>query len=128
DLPSIQPDDLVVLELSSYMLEHLRAMRWSPHVALITMLAADHLEWHGSVEAYHAAKAVLVEFQKPGDFAVLNQNDDPSKKLAGRTAAHVKWFGEASAKAFALNIPGAHNQINAQGAFAAATCAGISWE
>jgi UDP-N-acetylmuramoylalanine--D-glutamate ligase len=127
-LPQIAADDLVILELSSYMLEHLRAMRWSPHIALITMLAQDHLEWHGSVEAYLAAKAVLVEFQKPTDFAVLNQNDPASQTLATKTAANVKWFGPTSAPEFSLHIPGVHNQINAQGAFAAASCLGVTWD
>lgn len=127
-LSQIAAGDLVILELSSYMLEHLRLMRWSPHVALITMLAQDHLEWHGSVEAYLSAKAVLVEFQRPTDFAVLNQNDQGSKNLAAKTAATVKWFGPTSAREFNLNIPGVHNQINAQGAFAAASCLGVTWE
>ena len=127
-LPQIALDDLVLLELSSYMLEHLRPMRWSPHVALITMLAQDHLEWHGSVEAYLSAKAVLVEFQTATDFAVLNQNDPASQSLAQKTSAAVKWFGPTSAPEFILKIPGVHNQINAQGAFAAASCLGITWE
>lgn len=127
-LPQIAADDLVLLELSSYMLEHLRAMRWSPHVALITMLAQDHLEWHGSAEAYLAAKAVLLEFQKPGDFAILNQNDAASKDLAAKTAATIKWFGPGTCPDFALRIPGIHNQINAKGAFAAASCLGITWD
>ncbi len=127
-LPQIAPDDLVILELSSYMLEHLRAMRWSPHVALITMLAQDHLEWHGSVEAYLSAKTVLVEFQKPTDFAILNQNDPASQSLAKKTSAKVQWFGPTSASEFTLRIPGVHNQINAQGAFAAASCLGVTWE
>src|SRR6266404_6593543 len=71
DLPKITPHDLVVLELSSFMLEHLRAIKWSPHVALLTMLDEDHLAWHGSREAYFAAKKVIFEFQRPGDFAVI---------------------------------------------------------
>jgi UDP-N-acetylmuramoylalanine--D-glutamate ligase len=127
-LPQIAADDLVLLELSSYMLEHLRAMRWSPHVALITMLAQDHLEWHGSLEAYIAAKAVLLEFQKPTDFAILNQTDSASKNLAAKTPAAIKWFGPATCPDFALRIPGIHNQINAKGAFAAASCLGITWD
>jgi UDP-N-acetylmuramoylalanine--D-glutamate ligase len=127
-LPEIAEDDLVILELSSYMLEHLRAMRWSPHVALITMLAQDHLEWHGSAEAYLAAKAVLLEFQKPGDFAILNQTDAASKNLAAKTAAAIKWFGPDTCPDFALRIPGIHNQINAKGAFAAAGCLGTTWD
>jgi len=127
-LPQIAADDLVILELSSYMLEHLRAMRWSPQVALITMLAQDHLEWHGSVEAYIAAKAVLLEFQKPTDFAILNQTDAASKNLTTKAAAGIKWFGPDSCPDFALRIPGIHNQINAKGAFAAASCLGITWD
>src|SRR5205085_11021343 len=44
DLDKIEKTHLVVLELSSYMLEHLGAMQWSPHVALVTMIASDHIE------------------------------------------------------------------------------------
>src|SRR5262249_23048099 len=46
-LPEIAPADLVVLELSSFMLEYLAEARWSPHVALVTMIAPDHLDRHG---------------------------------------------------------------------------------
>jgi UDP-N-acetylmuramoylalanine--D-glutamate ligase len=127
-LPQIAPDDLVLLELSSYMLEHLRPMHWSPHVAVISMLAQDHLEWHGSVQAYLAAKAVLLEFQTSADFAVLNRDNAASNALATKTTAAVRWFGHKSSPEFKLKIPGVHNQINAQGAFAAANCLGISWE
>jgi len=126
-LPEIAEDDIVVLEFIEL---HAGA---SPGDALVaacgadfTMLAKDHLEWHGSVEAYHSAKAVLLEFQKARDFAVLNQNDPASQKLADKTAATVKWFGANSSGPFELKIPGIHNQINAQGAFAAASCLGIS--
>jgi UDP-N-acetylmuramoylalanine--D-glutamate ligase len=128
DLPNIRPDDLVVLELSSYMLEHLRAMRWSPQVALITMLAQDHVEWHGSVEAYLDAKRVLLAFQKPGDFAVLNQTCAKSREMAKGATARVRFFGADNGKPFELRLPGVHNQINAQGAFAAAGCLGVTHE
>jgi UDP-N-acetylmuramoylalanine--D-glutamate ligase len=127
-LPEIRPDHIVVLELSSYMLEHLRAMQWSPHVGLITMLAQDHLEWHGSLDAYLSAKGVLFEFQKPGDFAVVNEACERSAQFAARSPGTVKRFGPASAPPFDLKIPGVHNQVNAQGAFAAANCLGITWD
>ena len=40
-------------------------MHWSPHVALVTMVSSDHLDWHGgSVEAYGNAKENLVRFQR----------------------------------------------------------------
>ena len=75
-LDEIASTDFIVLELSSYMLEHLRAARWSPHVAVVTMIGTDHLEWHGSAEAYIDAKKNLLRFQRPDDYAVLN-GDDP---------------------------------------------------
>src|SRR5689334_10964258 len=62
--PEMSRDDLVVLELSSYMLEHLRPMRWSPHVAVVTMLTSDHVEWHGGVENYIDAKKNIVRDRK----------------------------------------------------------------
>ncbi len=130
DLPRIAADDLVVLELSSYMLEHLRAMRWSPHVGLVTMLAQDHVEWHGSVEAYYEAKRVLLAFQTAGDYAVLNRGCAKSQALAQGVAGQVKWFGgeDPEARPFDLALPGVHNQVNAQGAFAAARCLGVTWD
>jgi UDP-N-acetylmuramoylalanine--D-glutamate ligase len=128
DLPNIRADDVAVLELSSFMLEHLRAIRWSPHVGLVTMLAQDHLEWHGSLAAYLDAKRVLFAFQRPGDFAVVNATCPQSVELAKASAGTVKTFGPESAPAFALNIPGVHNQVNAQGAFAAASCLGVTWD
>jgi len=128
DLPKINKDDLVVLELSSFMLEHLSAMRWSPHVALITMIAADHVEWHGSVDAYVQAKKNIIRFQKVDDVAVLNSSDETSKAFAKDAIGNVRWFPLQSSRKFELTLPGEHNQLNAQGAFATANIFGITWE
>jgi UDP-N-acetylmuramoylalanine--D-glutamate ligase len=128
ELPNIGKTDLVVLELSSYMLEHLAAMRWSPHIAVVTMLATDHLEWHGSAEAYREAKANIVRFQRPDSFAVLNEENAGSLDMSRMTAARVVTFGLAGRKPFELVVPGRHNQVNAQAAFAAAALLGVSWD
>ena len=128
DLPKIKKEDLVVLELSSFMLEHLSAMRWSPHVALITMIAADHIEWHGSVDAYVQAKKNIIRFQKADDVAVLNSSDEVSKAFAKDAVGHLRWFPLQSSRKFELTLPGEHNQLNAQGAFATANVFGITWE
>src|SRR3954469_1921264 len=56
ELPRIEPHHLVVLELSSYMLEHLRPRKWSPHIGVVGMIGRDHLEWHGNEQAYVDAK------------------------------------------------------------------------
>jgi hypothetical protein len=89
DLDKISPADLVVLELSSFMLEHLRDLRWSPHVALVTMISSDHLEWHGSQEAYVDAKRNIVRFQQPEDFAVLNEDDPTMRRLCAEAQGRL---------------------------------------
>jgi UDP-N-acetylmuramoylalanine--D-glutamate ligase len=128
DLPNIGEGDVVVLELSSFMLEHLRPMRWSPHVAVVTMVAQDHLDWHGSLEAYVDAKRVLLAFQNPTDFAVLNGTDPGCRAIARSAAAQVRFYGKEVTRPFNLKLPGIHNQVNAQGAFTAANCLGVTWE
>ena len=145
DLPNIKPADVVVLELSSFMLEYLGAMQWSPAVALVTMLAPDHLDWHGSYEAYVAAKMNLLRFQKPGDVTLFNAEsaeltrqvkalvgpavpaEAPSAGTAG-PASRTLGYTLDSAPPFALGVPGRHNQLNAQGAFAAARLMGVTWD
>jgi UDP-N-acetylmuramoylalanine--D-glutamate ligase len=128
DLPNITPNDQVVLELSSYMLEHLRPLAWSPHVAVITMIVSDHLEWHGSRDNYVAAKRVILQFQSPDDVAVINEADATSLALAEAAASRVIRFGVRDRRPFELSLVGAHNQLNAQAAFAAASVLGITWD
>lgn len=128
DLPSIKPDHVVVLELSSYMLEHLRAMRWSPHVAVITMIAPDHLKWHGSFDAYLRAKRAIVEFQTAGDFVLANEASPPVVQMASTSNAKQLLFGVIGRQPFELKVSGAHNQLNAQAAFAAAQVLGVTRE
>ena len=120
--------DLVLLELSSFMLYYLSEMAWSPHVALLTMLSSDHVEWHGTQEAYLDAKKVLLRFQKPGDFAVLDETNEVAKRFAEATAAQVVWYGLHGRKQFELALPGRHNQFNAQAAFAAAGVMGVTFD
>ena len=128
ELEGIEKSHLVVLELSSFMLEHLGAMRWSPHVAVVTMVAADHLDWHGSREAYVNAKANVVRFQRPDDIAVLNAEDANCLELAKLTPAHCVRFATEGRVPFELKVPGRHNQSNAQAAWAAASQMGVPRE
>jgi UDP-N-acetylmuramoylalanine--D-glutamate ligase len=128
DLPKMEKSDLVVLELSSYMLWWLGGMRWSPHVGLVTIISSDHLEWHGDVPAYVDAKRNLVRYQRPDDYAVLNEEDEVSASFAHATAGKVILFGLRDCKPFETKLPGAHNQLNAQGAFAAAHVFGVTWD
>jgi UDP-N-acetylmuramoylalanine--D-glutamate ligase len=128
ELGRIDKTHLVVLELSSYMLEHLGAMRWSPHVSVVTMLAADHIEWHGSLAGYLDAKKNIVRYQRPDDVAVLNEENPQAIALAQETRARVVPFGVEGRRPFELLLPGRHNQLNAQAAYAAARVMGVSWD
>jgi len=127
DLDRIQKSDLVALELSSFMLAHLGEMRWSPHVAVVTIVLADHLEWHGTLEAYLDAKKNILRFQDPDDYAVLNEQDLACAGLAREAQGKVIFFGTQNRKRFDLKLPGEHNQLNAQAAFTAAEIFGVDW-
>ena len=70
----------LALEVTSKALASGIARQWPPHVAVFTNLTRDHLDVHGSPEAYLAAKAQLFMALPPGGVAVLN-GDDPSSAL-----------------------------------------------
>ena len=71
----------VVAELSSFQLEHAKLLR--ADVAVLLNLAPDHLDRHGSLAAYGAAKARLAELQRPDAWLVVNR-DDAWARAAGR--------------------------------------------
>ncbi len=78
----------LVLELTS---SHLAFMRTSPRVAAVISFWPDHLELHGSLERYHAAKETIVRYQHAVDIAVLNL-DDGSAAFAAATPAATAWI------------------------------------
>jgi UDP-N-acetylmuramoylalanine--D-glutamate ligase len=80
----IAPDDAVVLEISSFQLEALRALRRSPQVAVYTNLSPNHLDRHGSMEEYARAKQAILDHQGPEDECVLNGDDPHVRSLPGR--------------------------------------------
>ena len=63
-LDKIGPDDIAVLEVSSFQIEQLARSGISCYAALITNLTANHLDWHGSFGAYCGAKEKLFAMQK----------------------------------------------------------------
>ncbi len=87
----IQPADWVVLELSSFQLEDLAELKPNPLVAVVTNFTANHLDRHGTVDAYRAAKQNILRWQTDDRFAVLNQSDPDV--ATWRTSARKLWFG-----------------------------------
>ncbi len=84
------PETWVVLEISSFQLETIETFR--PHIATILNVTPDHLDRHGSMEAYIAAKARIFENQAATDFAVLNLDDPTTTALAHGLKPQVFWF------------------------------------
>jgi len=77
----------VILELSSFQLEPLTV---SPHIAAVTNITPNHLDRHHTMAAYTAAKAQIVNHQRPNDWAVLNADDSGSSGL--RPRGHIIRF------------------------------------
>jgi UDP-N-acetylmuramoylalanine--D-glutamate ligase len=84
------PDTWVVLEISSFQLETIELFR--PHIAAVLNITPDHLDRHGSMEKYIAAKARIFENQSAGDYAVLNADQEVTRRLASNLKSQVLWF------------------------------------
>ena len=86
--PTPTPSPTLLLELTS---SHLAFMRSSPTVAAVISFWPDHLELHGNLARYRAAKEAIVRHQRAGDIVVVNA-DDASAGFAAATPAASTWF------------------------------------
>lgn len=89
----MEPEDWAVLELSSF---QLMTMDRSPHIAVVTNLAPNHLDVHKDMAEYVAAKENIFRYQRPGDIAVFNQDNDITRQQAGRAVGTVRLFSRRS--------------------------------
>jgi UDP-N-acetylmuramoylalanine--D-glutamate ligase len=145
EVEQIAPNDVVVLELSSFQLAHLEGggrkaeggrstprsphpgplpggegeMRW-PRTAVVTNFSANHLDWHGSLDHYRESKQALVRNLPPDGLAVLNRLDAELTGWEVLTVSRVvgTWPIDELPP---LRLPGRHNQLNAALAAAAAS-------
>ena len=148
-LPDMTSDTLVVLELSSFQLEHLAWQHYSPPLAIVLNLAPNHLDRHGTMEAYQRAKEHILAYQTPADTAILNWDDAIVRHMArcgqgqrlyfsvqGTLSEGVYSQGTMLVMAQAgrttplcqqsdLSVRGAHNFSNAAAAAAAAAILGV---
>lgn len=129
-LDEIGPDDWVVLELSSFMLHGLREDKhfrgWSPHIAVVTNLGENHLDWHGNLTTYIQDKQVILDYQDKKQDAVVF-----GPKMADLMTARVDCLRQREddelrlLKSLKLLLPGSHNQINAVIALDVSGLAGV---
>jgi len=116
--PELAPEAWIVCELSSFQLEDVETLR--PRVAVLLNLEPDHLDRHGSLDAYRDAKLRIFENQRPEDVAVVPRGFGAVPGTGRRVEFHADDPLPAEPR-----IPGAHNRENAAAAVAAARAAGI---
>ncbi len=144
----LQADDIVVAEVSSFQLETIE--EFCPHLALILNLTPDHLDRHGDMAGYLAAKARIFENQKEFDYLVLNYDDVALRGLQPQSRGKVIFFSQRHTleegvyldgtqvvlkldgkcmvicDAHEIAIKGKHNLENAMGAIALAYLSGVT--
>ena len=137
--------DTLVMELSSFQLMGIQ--EFHPEIAVITNLMPTHIDYHGSFEAYVAAKWNIQSNMTVADYLVLNFNQKLAKELATKTNATVIPFstlekvdgayledgllyfrGEKVMAADEIGVPGSHNVENALATIAVAKLRGVDNE
>jgi len=78
-LDSIKPSDIVALELSSF---QLHTMKKSPHIAVITNVNPNHLDWHKDYDEYISAKKNIYKNQTDNDKLILSTDNAVASVIA----------------------------------------------
>lgn len=136
-----------VLEMSSFQLQDIKK---SPHIAIVLMIASEHLDYHKTQEAYVNAKRNILRFQTPKDFAIINRDYPASHESDVLTQGKVFYISrerECGQGCFVkansvwvsgdgktekiididkIKLLGKHNLENVCAAVCAATLAGVS--
>lgn len=140
-IEDIEENDVAVVELSSF---QLTMMKKAPHVAVVTNVAPNHLDWHTDMNEYIEAKRNLLSYQGTNDRTVVNLDNDVTKEFGEKApAGEVLYFSRKESlekgsylendiltisingkstplfKASDIKIPGVHNVEN----YLAAICA-----
>ncbi len=133
----------IAVEVSSFQLAGID--RFRPKVAVVLNIAEDHTDWHGSMDAYSAAKARIVENQTADDAVVVNRDDERAWAVAmnassvvvplstvdtprdgiGIGAGQVTWRGERLMAATDIKLPGRAGAEDTLAAAAAALVYGV---
>jgi UDP-N-acetylmuramoylalanine--D-glutamate ligase len=128
----------IVCEMSSFQLED--TLEFAPEAAVLLNLAEDHLDRHGTIEAYRAAKLQVFAHQSAADLAVaplgleserlpgaarrVSFGDRPDAQLSEREGT-LWWQGQPLLDASGLGLPGRHNLENAMAAAAVCLARGL---
>ncbi|MBV8915318.1 MAG: UDP-N-acetylmuramoyl-L-alanine--D-glutamate ligase [Acetobacteraceae bacterium] len=141
-LPVLGDEGVYVLEMSSYMLERVATLRFD--AAALLNLSPDHMDRHGDMPGYVAAKLHIFDRQSAGQAAVFGIDDAETEALAGPDAITISghrpadyWCDDGLLRTpdgplvrleEAPALPGSHNAQNAAAAAALATALGVPRE
>jgi UDP-N-acetylmuramoylalanine--D-glutamate ligase len=127
-LPLLPDSGVYVLEMSSYMLERIATLRFD--VAAMLNLSPDHLDRHGDMAGYAAAKRQVFARQDETCLAVIGVDDPESREMADWLRTQKARVARVAAKEFsalsAKALPGEHNAQNAFAASEMARALGVS--
>lgn len=132
-IDQVDPDDWIVLEVSSFQAIDLQA---SPHIGVCLMIVAEHLNWHADMDEYWRAKANLFAYQTGNNTAIYLSGSKYSKDIAAAGNArlmpyyevpgavvrdgHIMVEGEIICDTSELKLLGEHNWQNVCAALTAA--------
>ena len=88
-IDEMKPDDIIVLELSSF---QLMTLKNSPSISIVTNVSPNHLDVHKSYEEYIEAKKNIFRFQNENDIVVLNYDNDITRDFAFEAKGEVRFF------------------------------------
>ncbi len=136
-LDQVRPDDLVVLEISSFQIEQLVQARRAPKVSLLTNLTPNHLDRYGAFETYCAAKEGLFSLQNVDEkvpaVSLFNAEDpiacswyEKYRSQPGRVCRQFSADDVGREMRAAYALPGRANLSNLAAAMAVARCFGVS--
>ncbi len=104
----IGPDDVVVMELSSFQLEYFHArlnqgvkvnptlaamlIGWSPPIGAVLNITSNHLDRHPSMKHYVRAKRAIIDYQGPDGVIIMSLDNDMTRTIGNQFRDKVRWF------------------------------------
>ena len=99
ELPNLTKNDIAVLELSSFQLDGMGESRISPHIAVITNIYKDHLDWHNDIDEYIDTKKNIFKYQNTDDYLVLNIDNNITRNFIKESPGKVVTYSLKDKKA-----------------------------
>lgn len=128
-LEEAQPDDAIVLELSSWQLQGFHDARLSPCASVFTNIFPDHLNRYAGMEEYINDKKAVYAYQKGTAFCVFNGDQPETAALADEAPARALFFKVSDIpNDWNIRLPGAHNRQNVAAALCLARNLGVPGE